>query len=214
MLKLALARLLAVALPSWRLMITLTLSMGSLLAFVLQDRGRGGGTAAVVHDPLAAFDQRSPGKRQPGALAQTKQRIRARLRMRAPEPGPLEPSIPTLVTVADICSSPLLSPGEPITPDDPFALSLTTPLGGAAGVSCFQPQRALVVPLAQVRLPLGTAYRNEEDLVGSLGNSSLPIQTVPEPGTWLMMIVGFFSAGWVLRYRRRPKVSARVACHA
>lgn len=42
---------------------------------------------------------------------------------------------------------------------------------------------------------------------GSLGGSITIVSAIPEPGTWLMMLLGFGAIGFALRRRRGPKLA-------
>jgi hypothetical protein len=45
---------------------------------------------------------------------------------------------------------------------------------------------------------------------GSLGGT-ITIQSLPEPGTWAMMILGFGAVGFALRRKRRPALLSQIA---
>jgi PEP-CTERM motif-containing protein len=45
---------------------------------------------------------------------------------------------------------------------------------------------------------------------GALGGT-VTIQSVPEPGTWAMMLLGFGAVGFAMRRKRRPAVMAQLA---
>lgn len=188
-----------------------------LLAAVVWWRGGGGilgsdGTPSLrdVLNPLSLFDERSPGDRADGSLLATKQgkgrvnpvefamgtgRQRAPMMPEGAAPAPASPELtPESFAASDVPVSVipeeaiLASPeGPPVGLDNPGVI---IPIGSVPDVS-FPPT-----------LPPGTPP------VCCTGPPGTP-PAIPEPATWLMMIVGFFMVGVALRARpnRAPAVA-------
>jgi hypothetical protein len=165
------------------------------------------GLFAVLQDPLSLFAARSPGERGGGALLSTKpggptERVLSTIRDRDPALGDPPPAdgaaLP--VTPGDLAAlSPPVdgaAPGAGAAPGDPGlgapAFAPFAPFSGAGGDPGF--------------LPAGSPPGG-----GGLPTGGGGVSAVPEPGTWAMMIIGFFSVGAAVRRRRanRPARSAR-----
>lgn len=161
-----------------------------------------GAVGASAQNLLELLDQRSPGARTQAALTKTK-RERAATAAR-----------PTaLVPRASLPISPLASPGladllvrtpAPAAPiGGLFAALQSVPLPGSPGVT--------EAPGSSGGGGSGTISPGPSDSVASLppgeGREPLPdTPAVPEPQTWVLMLVGFTLVGW--RIRRRPSCAA------
>ena len=169
--------------------------------YVAIDRSEGGiggakaAMMAALADPLSLFTDRSPGGREPGALTQTKgprERTLTQTRERPhTTPKAAAPVEHVLASVrerppfVDEGAIPYGQPEGPITPD---ILPPENPGPFSPGPSPF--------------IPPITGY-------GSGGPPVTPPVTppggggVPEPATWAMLMIGFFSIGTALRRRQR-----------
>ena len=161
--------------------------------------------AAILADPMSVFAARSPGQRRAGALAQTK----ARYASRAVAPG----ASPSERVLAGVRSRPGAPAVFDALPDAPGAAG---PAPGAAPVEPFA--SGLGVPFAEAGFPNALAGAPGFGLVsdtpapggganavpGSGGGATpAPAVAVPEPMTWLTMLVGFLAIGAILRVRIR-----------
>ncbi|MCW6531464.1 PEPxxWA-CTERM sorting domain-containing protein [Sphingomonas sp. MMSM20] len=194
----------------WRKGLTLAgllIATGTGAGYVAGDKnGLGAGISAAsaavtaaLADPLAMFTDRSPGGRAAGALTQTKgprERVATNVRHRPPAPKPATPvervltslreRPPIIADVPDLpfgATPPYVPPTDIISPPVgpgpvpivPFIPPLTNGGGSSGGGCCTPPVTPPVTP------PGG----------------------VPEPATWAMMLIGFFSIGAALRRRGR-----------
>jgi hypothetical protein len=140
---------------------------------------------AALKDPLALFAARSPGTRGAGALHSTKpgparhERVLAMVREREPSPGiPADPGSPVFGDAPAIFAAiPDAAPQDRPRPEDPPA---ARPYEAPFPIPPYQPG-LLIYP--------GGA------------------PAVPEPGTWVMLIAGFFAAGAAMRRRPRKQSS-------
>ncbi|MFT3976405.1 MAG: PEP-CTERM sorting domain-containing protein [Sphingomonas bacterium] len=162
--------------------------------------GIGAANAATIPAPfdlLAMFSGRSPGARDPGALTQTKVRERVAANVRSRPPGAAGApgaGVPEERVLTSLRERPLTT-GEPGAGFDnlPFSavdgplVSATnpSPLGGT-------PPGSLVAP------PLAVPPTT----------TTPPVAAVPEPATWMMMMIGLFGLGSALRRRERRVVLA------
>ncbi len=189
----------------------LLIATGTGAGYVVTDKngnGLGAGISAAsaavtaaLADPLSMFTDRSPGGRGAGALTQTKgprERVATNVRHRPPAAKPATPAERVLTSlrerppiIADVpelpfgatppyvpstaINNPPTGPGPFISP--PIIIPPLTNGGGSSGGGggCCTPP---VIP--PVNPPGG----------------------VPEPATWAMMIIGFFSVGAAMRRRR------------
>ena len=155
------------------------------------------GIVAALEDPLSLFGDRSPGGRGAGALLSTKpertaaladgpeERVLSGVRDRDPGFGDIPPGLgdPVFGVGPEASVAGRTLPGDAPPSDDPFSGG---PLGG--------PSFASSQPL------LGQAPP------GFLSDPGVP--AVPEPGTWAMMILGFFAVGLAVRRRARKQTGA------
>ncbi len=189
--------------------------------------GARGALMAALTDPLSLFADRSPGGRGAGALLSTKpmktamadpgpeERVLAGVRDRDPPVDGL-PELPGLNDPAFAAAPgglpPGGGPGDPADPPaggSPFSpFSSLPPLGGPGFVSGGGGPPGSDPPGSG---PPGT----DPPGVGPPGGGppGLPpvLSAVPEPGTWAMLIFGFFAVGAAMRRRVRMQAgSARV----
>ncbi|MDP1027834.1 PEP-CTERM sorting domain-containing protein [Sphingomonas sp. KR1UV-12] len=153
--------------------------------------------ASAMADPAAILAARSPGARAPGALTQTK----LAYAHKAPVERALgqERTRPTAATPA----------GTPVAAL-PSALPVTQQALGAPVAEATDPLVTSpgLVPttLAPVSGVTGVGGGGGGNTGGGGGGTTTPVDppvsAVPEPSTWLMTILGFFTAGLGLRRRR------------
>nr|WP_245198000.1 PEPxxWA-CTERM sorting domain-containing protein [Sphingomonas kaistensis] len=159
---------------------------------------------ASAQQLMAMLDARSPGEREKGALTQTKvkQRLAFVPRERAlgktfpPKPSPMEQLVKVVVPAPPpVQIVPPIAPLVPPTTADiinPATLVASLPpvgggtpiIGGGGGLLPPPPPTGTVPPTGEV--PPGT-----------------PVSAVPEPGTWLTMLLGFGMIGTAMNRRRR-----------
>lgn len=167
--------------------------------FILGTAGGSALAAGMLANPLSVFAERSPGFRNPGALAQTKlayakaksprregaarvpnERVLSNLRSRPPVPpiaSESDSQIPQSIGLPAL--------GFPVLPEQlqGFPVLFAGPgVIGGTGV---------------VGLPTGGGAG------GTPGDSGTPVSAVPEPSDWAMVIAGFFLIGASLRSHRR-----------
>lgn len=179
--------------PSWKQTILLALVLaGSFLVSVGEDNRAA--FAEALRDPLSILAQRSPGERGAGTLRQTKP---ARTRVAAAAPfAPSERVLPAMRMRPPVLPF-IDAPGlEPITPP------IYAPPGlESAGPAISAP--VFAVPAISGITPAGFG---DGDITPPPTNiitpPAAPPSAVPEPETWLTMILGFFVAGQALRRRR------------
>ncbi len=171
--------------------------------------------AAAVRDPASLFSERSPGVRAPGAKFQTK-------------PGhvpsaysafadPARPAVPPAAGTSEPEPSAFAAmtpetPAETIPVPGPF--SEAVPPAGIPGPFFAPPSNPFIPP---VGIPGGGG--------GGGGNApdpttpttptdptnppvTPPTGAVPEPATWAMLVLGFFSVGSIMRRQRRLQSAA------
>jgi hypothetical protein len=139
---------------------------------------------AALKDPLTLFAARSPGTRGAGALHSTKpsaerhERVLSMVRERKPSPGiPTGAGHPVFGDAPDILAAiPAAAPEDHPLPDDP--------------------------PISE---PYGTPFLPVPPYEPGLLIYPGGTPAVPEPGTWVMLIVGFFAAGAAMRKRPRKQ---------
>ena len=159
------------------------------------------GINAIGDTVAGLFGSRSPGQREGGTLANMKQRKRPALHQRAlpkvrggplaaivgasPVPPPVPPASAPLYNV--VTDSPKAGvPGTPIalTPGSgggPTAFPGLTPLPGGGGV--------IVPPPVTIGPPETPTTPTTPTIPTN------PASPVPEPGSWLLMLLGFVSIG-------------------
>ena len=146
---------------------------------------------------MAMLDQRSPGERTAGELTKTKrERVLADRQARAVPKNLAEvlaPPAPVLAAVdvqAPVAELPQLAPPPP-------GVFLLPPPGG--GVIVPPPGGGVVVPPGGSDTPPGGGGDNPPPPPPDTPPGPPPL---PEPGTWMTMILGFGLIGWTLRRNR------------
>lgn len=184
---------------------------GLLAAFTVpaSDGGPSYGVAAA-RDIMALMAGRSPGERTHGKLSNTKSAKLPRQFAKAPIRAPRPEGLPGVMDAAPRIIAPLVEPQTPFSVAvPPPESSPETPLppiftgGSSGGVVVFDGGSSG-----------GGSSGGSSSGGGSSGGSSSggssggtdnpPPPVVPEPATWLMMIVGIGFVGAMLRRRRVP----------
>ena len=176
----------------------------------------GSALAAAIRDPMAMFAARSPGQRPEGALARTKKRLAST--STAPPPGAASPTERVLSTGR--------TRPAPIAGDDPVlagsgpavVLGNGPPIVGDAGPVIGGGALGPALPAFGSAVPIGIGSPGGGGVGGVGGGGGggpttgtpnpgapapLPEVTtpVPEPTSWLSMIVGMAMIGLALRRR-------------
>lgn len=170
---------------------------------------------SVLTDPLSVFAGRSPGERGVGILAQTKMPL---------TPGPPSPVefrelVPSAGFLPDVTGTLPPSAFGP-QPGTGFGPALFTSLFDDAGPTGLGPSGGLP-PLpfmpgddlegANLAPPGGSPGVPPGPGLPNLPPELPAVPSVPEPGMWLTMLVGFFSVGWAMRsLRRKDRSLARI----
>jgi hypothetical protein len=137
---------------------------------------------------LELIQQRSPGHRTKGQLVKIKHRAAAR---------PHERALPKVVIPAILPPGPperlidIVAPPIPVTLASVEAIPIP-PLVGQTPLppGILFPPPSLIVPPTETPTPTPPIV-------------TPPITAVPEPDTWMTMLLGFGFIGWQLRWRRR-----------
>lgn len=177
------------------------LLLATAAAMSLATVGRTALAGAAVErakDLLELIEQRSPGQRTQGQLVKTKHRLapheRALPKVRQDVPWvPIEQ--PPLALI-DIVSAP---PVVPVGLDKIATVEEIVPPGSSSGppvVGGPPGGPGLVVPPGSP----GQSPPSSPPIV----SSPPPVPPVPEPATWMTMLLGFAAIGWRLRGRRAP----------
>jgi hypothetical protein len=155
---------------------------------------------------MELLDARSPGERQQGELSQIKRRRAAGSYSRGTAPREADPLALTPVerlsrAVVPTPEAALVYPTVPLTPSLSSAtLTIgqdTAPIGSvAAAPGAIRPS----IIGGGFAPPPGTSVPTLSAAVSS---------AVPEPGSWLMMLLGFGAIGASIRHRRKPCPSRR-----
>jgi hypothetical protein len=160
---------------------------------------------------LDLMSQRSPGERVKGALTKTKHR---HYRVLAARESPAFPTPPLTGSLAELIAPPAeLVPGGVNLPE---VAEFTPPTGLPPGVIVIPPPGEIVVPCCAVGPPPPPGAPPPPGPPpppppGPPPPPPPPPPAVPEPGTWLTMILGFGATGWMLRRGGRPKDRPRAA---
>lgn len=169
--------------------------------------GKDSATAAVIaevlRDPLAVLSGRSPGLREAGAMFQTKpgrsgERVASADRAPVGPAGPVERVLPVVRErpsefVASPAGVPDVGPLALNDPTGPLGFPSDTTSGGGPGV--FQPQL-----LPDTGSSGGTSGGVTSTSSGGGGIDPPPNPgPVPEPATWMTMILGFGLVGSAIR---------------
>jgi hypothetical protein len=147
---------------------------------------------AAFADPASIFAERSPGSRGGGALLQTKPG-RAPLKPEGPHERVL-PLVRERPPVSDLAEE------SPLLPPAPFASSELARYAPEGASTDALPGAGSAFPSSILGAPTGT------DSPPAQSPAPPTPPGVPEPATWLTMIIGFFAIGAALRHpgARRP----------
>lgn len=171
----------------------------------------GAAIAAAIADPLSILATRSPGARAPGALTQTKGVRRA-------VAGPVG-AVPSERVLSGARSRPVSAPTAiPPAPGVVFEMPAPTPapvivptvVGDLPGVSAGPPV-AFVGPAPFIGGGIGGGSGGGGVILPGTGGTDNGGGTVapggapaiPEPATWLMMVIGFMALGVAMRFNHR-----------
>lgn len=173
----------------------------------------GEGAAQVGKSVASLLGLRSPGEREQGALASLKHRRQPILHQRAlPKVHPPLSSAPLAAVIAPPGSPEVIpAPANPLynavsgPPEAGVATAMGTPplgvLPGGGGVLIGSPGTPGGPGIPTV--PGGPTVPTTPGTPGTPGTSG-----VPEPGSWAMMLIGFVLMGGLVRFERRPALSA------
>ncbi|RST31458.1 PEP-CTERM sorting domain-containing protein [Sphingomonas ginkgonis] len=155
---------------------------------------------------LAALDARSPGERQAGALT-TKHKVASAAgpkmaMLGAHEPAPVAAALGSPAPVAGAVVPAIAGPAAvvPATAVAPLLAPAAIPVAAFAGPGAGAFLPLLAVPAAAA-IGGGGGGGTTTAVVPAPDNPT-PAPAVPEPATWLMMILGFGFLGSFLRRRR------------
>lgn len=183
---------------------------------------------AALKDPLAVFNERSPGKRS-GALLSIKkgaphERVLSTVRERPSPPGTPVGIPPGADNPVFAATPAALIPGIPpaVPGDRVFGPPTFAPFfPGAVGIRPGEQVPPLIIPITQPGLeippdsippgttpgivPPGETSPEQPSIPPGITPPSEPpeIIVLPEPGTWGMMILGLFVIGMATRRRAR-----------
>lgn len=162
--------------------------------------------AAALRNPLSVLEGRSPGARVGGALFQTKQRRAAAQRARPIPPG----LVPHERVLAMTRSRPAASPVAPLGDAVPDLALLGQPgdLFAVPNVPAPSGAPAFDVPGFSFGDAPGFAAEPQNPSQPGTPVPEGPGPAVPEPATWLMMILGMGAIGGMLRGRRATGLPA------
>ena len=187
----------------------ITLGAGGLLFVLLSGPKDRAAVAAVMRNPLSVLAGRSPGPRLSGALYQTKPRIASARRAR---PMPRRQAMPPprervlAVTRSRPGAPALVGPLGAAAPD----LGLLGSLSDLPGLPAFSNAPGFDVP----DIGFGGITPGPSGLPNPGGSNpgspppGSPGSAVPEPATWLMLVLGVGLIGQALRRQRSTGASA------
>lgn len=206
--------------PKWKSRLKVAVQLVAVLlvsAFILMSNQQRSAIAQVLRDPMSVLAARSPGERGDAALRQTKFKRAApmpaafeKLLDKEPAGAPAGAAGPTSEVLS--VQNELPAPAEDFVPGTHDGahegLPDATPSFARGGGGYFQ-----IVPGGGPALGGGGGGGDEcTDKIKCgtpVGDPETPILvSVPEPGTWLMIIAGFFSLGAFLRFALLSKASA------
>ena len=191
----------------WRKPAFAIAAIAGLCVFAISEHGFA--AAPGVMDPLSLLSARSPGARAGGALTQTKkakapkgpgltEHVLSKVRSRPPGApviglpvGSLASNIPT-----DVPSLTTQPAGLPVGNTFPI-----TPFTGGGRVPGAPSDVVPVGGIGASPSGSGTSSGNGTGATGSTTGTSPtgPVSPVPEPATWIAMILGFFVTGAMIR---------------
>lgn len=206
---------------AWKSRLKIGVQLSGVLlvsAFLLMSNQQRSAIAQVLRDPLSVLAARSPGERGSAALRQTKMKRAAML------PAAFEKLLDRNQTVAPVAFRPAddqIFPenGEQSALTDAFApgthdgahdaLPGDAPAFGGPGGGGFFP----IIPGGGFIGGGGGGGGNcnpDVTCTTPTGEPTPPpiLVSVPEPGTWLMIIAGFFALGGLLRFAELSRISA------
>lgn len=175
----------------------LALALGSALAVAsFTGTDLAGAASARAHNLVDLLEQRSPGVRTEDQLTKTKAR-HAMLAEHAP--APVEAAVTE--NLAEVLAPPPPSYLPVVQADTPPELSFMpmpggvflSPGGGGGGGGGGSPDG-------------GTPGGGGGGPLPPPNTPTIPVPAVPEPGTWMTMLVGFGILGWALR-RGKPSLA-------
>ena len=165
--------------------------------------------ASGVMDPLSLLSARSPGARAGGALTQTKhakapkgpgvtEHVLSKVRSRPSGPPVIE--LPVGSLASDI---PTALP-SPTTQPTGFPVGNTFPIAGLTGGGSIPGVTSGVLPVGGIGASPSGGGASSGNGSGTTGSTTGtpptgPVAPVPEPGTWIAMILGFFVTGALMR---------------
>lgn len=162
--------------------------------------------AAWGADVLSVLHGRSPGQRAEGALLVKK--AAPKLAMASAPAAPSRPRVVALpaIPAAPVAAVPIATAAAPVPALVPAA-AVAAPLAAVPAVA--RGSAFLIPPLI---IPGGGGHGFRPTATPPPGGSPPPpVPGVPEPQTWVMMIVGFGLLGGFLRRRRNKLAKGRVA---
>jgi hypothetical protein len=174
--------------------------------------------SAAVMDPLSVLSGRSPGARDAGSLHQTKPgmarrvptaRVLTPVRPAGPDVVPVAPGLP--VIDADVPAGFL--PGVPVDTGLVPPVDLATPFVGGGGFGPGVVGGGGLIGGGGGFIGGGggggggVVTPPTDGVVTPPVDGGTPVSPVPEPATWLSMIVGFAFVGASMRRRRRMAVA-------
>lgn len=205
----------ALARKTWAMLSASALALVGLTVLSANQQGSSA-IAAALKDPLSLLAQRSPGGRAPGALTQTKP-VAAAL---ADAPGSAVPVLPSERVLSNVRSRPPIVPGfaapgadllglgdAPVAPGELLPLGGGIPVASGLGFAALPPiiggGGAGGGSIAPPGGGGGNPSPGDSGVVppDSGGPSVPPVSGVPEPATWLTMIMGFLAIGGAMRKR-------------
>jgi hypothetical protein len=165
--------------------------------FAIGEGGRAA-VAAAVKDPVSLLAQRSPGERAPGAMYSTKP---ARVASARTSPAPRERVLP--IERVREPAAPLAEVPETGLPVIDAPIQVAEAMAGPPGAVPFIAPPfgpGMVIPGPG---PGPNPGPGPDPGPGPGPDPEPPLPPIPEPATWAMLLMGFFSIGAALRWRER-----------
>ena len=191
-------------------------------AFLLMSNQQRSAIAQVLRDPLSVLASRSPGERGAAALRQTKMKRVAMM------PAAFEKLLDKNQLASPVAASPASNDVFPDNGEQPVVADAFVPVAqddahsGLPGDAPGNPgPHGGFFPM----IPGGFVVGGGGGGGGGGDNCDSPVAcgtptgepnpppvmvSIPEPGTWLMIIVGFFALGGLLRFVEISRISALV----